>query len=318
MPVIRPIKTLFRRLIRLWLWSGVVTLAVLAIYAHRAWARTEHVLGDFGRHLMKYADAAHQTEPSELLLNGASFFFSTGASESSVHDVLEHFHAACLKRGPQLHTLWQDPKLPPDLLKKAEAARETGILDGVVRVEGEETGVVACLDTGGEALDSLTLIRRIQGFVETGDASVVGDLRYVMVEKGQVHETTFVTAWTDGPLNLREMFPPEGDAPGMDIPDLPRPEGARRVLSSFQRDGDDLVTLYKAPLSTEDLHGFYVSALKKRGFSIDGGADQEGKFIIAHRGNTLLSLGLIEVDGAGLAIASSQAEVGLGEPPYGR
>ena len=296
-------RRFFRWALRFWLVGWLAFVALTLVVVHRAWARTERVLEDFGQHLMRYADANHQSEPSELLLNGASFFFSTGNADQSVTEVLDHFHTVCRKHGPKVRQMWRASKLPASLARGAEGQP----WDGVVRLETERRGVVACLDTGGEGLSSHALLERIQRFLDTGDVSSVGDIRYAMVQRSEGERTAFVTSWTDGPVNVHEMFPKEGDAPGSDLPGLARPDGARRVLSGFHRGGEDLLALYTAPKSVDELHDFYLEMLRERGFAIHAGADTGGRgFIIAGQGNVTVSVGLFEADGQGMAIASHQ------------
>jgi hypothetical protein len=53
-----------------------------------------------------------------------------------------------------------------------------------------------------------------------------------------------VMLWTDGPLNVRQMFPTEGDAPGLDFADLPRPPKSRRILSAWEEGQGPALNMY--------------------------------------------------------------------------
>ena len=75
---------------------------------------------------------------------------------------------------------------------------------------------------------------RLADFGKTGRLSSLGQFRYALARR---HEgsTTLLLLWTEGDAKLAELFPKTGDAPGRDLPDLPRPKGGQRLLSAFEQ-----------------------------------------------------------------------------------
>ncbi len=69
-------------------------------------------------------------------------------------------------------------------------------------------------------------------------------MRYVFAERSRNGGAHFVVFWSEGELNLFDMFPAAGDAPGQDPPDVPRPEGSRRILSAWEHGEPASMTIY--------------------------------------------------------------------------
>lgn len=150
-----------------------------------------------------------------------------GATEDSVQEVLDYFQAKCREVVPRLDSSWIG--VTPTA-KQDNTSMGIALWNGVFRIQTKNKGVVACLDMGTKTISTGDLIARVRTFLATGEISVIGDMRCTMVTKGQ-YKTVFVNLWTEGPINIKEMFPQSGDAPGRDFPGVPRPTGLRRALS---------------------------------------------------------------------------------------
>jgi hypothetical protein len=65
------------------------------------------------------------------------------------------------------------------------------------------------------------------------------------------------------------MFPPCADAPGKDPMGIPRPDGARRVLSGIEHGAPYALTLYQGGgLSDAELFDWYLARLRGLGFHV--------------------------------------------------
>jgi hypothetical protein len=58
-------------------------------------------------------------------------------------------------------------------------------------------------------------------------------MRYALARR-KADTTSLLLLWTEGDAKLSELFPAQGDAPGRELADVPRPEGGRRLLSAVE------------------------------------------------------------------------------------
>jgi hypothetical protein len=265
----------------------VISVALIGVFwiAQRAHAYGERVLQHLGDHMMRYAGANHQSVPQELTVNGASFYLSTGTVDASVNEVLDAFHAKCLQKNGQLHEQWAS------VAKKrhVKLGKYSSLLDGVFRGGGDNAGMVACAEAAEGPLPPEVLAARIKDVLQTGELTKLGNLRYAYVTRGRP-QTMFVALWSEGPLNFREMFPKQGDAPGSDPIGVPRPLGSQRVLSAVPKGHDTALTMYSsAQLHAQDLVSFYAQSLPKTGFKL---LTKQQRFMVAHDGKQMVTISL--------------------------
>jgi hypothetical protein len=289
--------------LRVSLLALLLAAAALLFIGQRVHAYGEEVLERFGDHMLKYAEANHQHAPTELKVNGASFYVSTGNIDASVSEVLDHFHAKCQEKNGQLHEQWAS------LAKKKHVELDRYQLagvDGVFRAGGDETGVIACTETGDGQLPPEQLMSRIKQVLETGDLSKLGDLRYVYVMRGDAR-TAFVALWSEGPLNYKQMFPPQADAPGNDPPGIPRPAGTRRILSTYPIGHKASLNMYQSKQRADELVDFYWRELPQAGFQFATG---KKRFLSAHDGARMITISLQDDarTGHGVATIATQAD----------
>lgn len=207
----------------------VLFVLLLVPLVHQARAALDGRFLEFGASMMRYSDAFRQDDPRPLRINGQQLFMSVGTTDDTVEEVLSAYESRCMARDGRtadaIHAASGRKGLPKDM--------DLRLFDGTLRHDEEDRGFVACLDMGEERVGVMDLLARIDRFFASGDISDVGRLRYVFAEKGH-DRTRFVAFWSEGSLRPLEMFPEAGDAPGIDFPHLPRPEGSRRILSAWE------------------------------------------------------------------------------------
>jgi hypothetical protein len=297
MPKALTVKSRIAALLRV---AGVVslcTLVVLCWVGQRVHARGERVLQRFGDHMMRYAGADHQTVPQELTVNGASFYLSTGIVDASVPEVIDQFHAKCIEKNGQFHQQWAAVgKKHHVVLGKLPA-----IMDGVFRTSSDSVGIVACAEASDGVLSPELLISRLKQVLATGDLSKLGNLRYAYVTRAE-QRSMFVAVWSEGPLNYRDMFPAQGDAPGGDPVGVPRPPGMRRVISTQPKNASAALNVYSSKQQhVKELLAFYADALPKAGFTL---STSKQRFLSAHDGKRMVTISLQNDASTGQGIAT--------------
>jgi hypothetical protein len=172
------------------------------------------------------------------------------------------------------------------LLDEAEArcGRGDGVLGKreAIRDDDGQRGFMACLPTdvlGPSRGDRPTYLY----------AEVKGD------------RTRWLALEVDGVLDLFAMFPKDKDAPGIDLGGVPRPEGSRRVLSSYGEGFPYAMAIYSQSGTPESLAAHYRDALARVGWHQVGAMQRiEGDAVsfAAARGHRWISVTLVP-DGQG-------------------
>lgn len=265
--------------LRLWAYGLLVHVVAAGLLVTAVNARADAALLRLGTLVMDYADATHQQPPRTVLLNGAQARLSVGATTRSVSDALDHFQRRCAQRSGGLGKQLRDA-LVASGQAHAKSVPHDALLDGIYRVGNDTRGVVACLDLGEAPVSMAELAARVQRVTDTGDLSQLGNLRFVSVERGD-QRTVFVALWTDGPINVRHMFPSDGDAPGIDAVSIPRPAGARRVLSAWETGQDKAVHAYTTTTPLTTVRRGYLAQLRAAGFQFfdDNVAQADGAIV---------------------------------------
>ena len=174
-------------------------------------------------------------------------------------------------------------------------------------------GYVACLDMGEDPENYEGVISRVQRFLDSGNLSDVGQMRYLYAEKVDDDTTYYLSIFSDADMNLYEMFPAEGDAPGVDP--ITRPEGSRRLLSSYEEGRPYGVTVF----SSEGAHGeafiqHFESSLPSAGWDAmtvhDGERTRvDGVTVLSYAsGERLLNVNVFEEDGLTVATVLTSDE----------
>jgi len=222
------------------------------------------------RQLMPYAEQSAMHTPKRVTLNGQTIQLATGTTRDGVAAVLDWYETQCARRGggvtrelarshegfgsAAFNALW------------STVGRRTGTFE-VIRDGDSDGGYVACLDMGGDDVRGDALTRRIQAFVDSGDLSRLGDMRYAYVRRGS-SGTRVVTVATDGRFDLLRMFPERGDAPGNDVAGLARFPGMRRVLSAQEEGVANVLGMYSVRAPLAQVRQWYRSNLPGNGWTL--------------------------------------------------
>lgn len=172
-------------------------------------------------------------------LNGQAISITSATTDRSPSVVLDYFERECKARadglGERFTALYDTLRdMPPSSGNPGFAT---------LRDERGPKGFVVCFATA-RSMSTTEQIRALTDAATSGDIGRIGDVRYVVAESAG-EGSNVVSAWTHGSFNVREMFPPKGDAPGKDWPMAPRPAGSRRVLTAFVEGAPYGVNVYQ-------------------------------------------------------------------------
>jgi len=232
----KPREGFFRRAVRL--IPKLLRLSVFVLFvwvvavvwaANRVEAEVQEIMLGLGAEMMQMPDA-DTGRLRQMNFNGAPIQFRTSRTDKPMAEVLDYFEARCMERDGRLAEQLEELMVREPQLEGLDPSE----LDGTMRFDTSQRGYVACLDMGDEQQDHEAIINRVGEFIRTGDIADVGHMRYLFAQRVENDETFFVTVFSDHPVNIYEMFPTEGDAPGEDPEDIARPPGARRLLSAYE------------------------------------------------------------------------------------
>ncbi len=176
--------------------------------------------------------------PRRLLLNGFPLQVVSGRTAASVHAVLDFYQERCHRAA--------SAALPPPSHRQ----------------EDDDSGVlVAAAGDGAELLRQM-LARRLH-YVHLAPvclalAQRLGDL------------TDYVAVFSELPIPPQVLTPPSGrDAPGSDLPGVPRPEGALRSFSLIEPATGYTVISYVSFAPADSAIAAVLSQLRGAGFAED-------------------------------------------------
>jgi hypothetical protein len=231
-----------------------------------AYAETEQRVWQLGQQLLADMGPSLVGEPQGVLLNGQPLFVATRQSELSVSRVLDGFAAGCVAPDARL-------ALPPELREPATAGADAArsLLDaptrfGVIRAESEAGGQLACLARRGRPGGLSALVDSVREFLDSGDLSRLGDLRYVTARKLASGRTQVLAVWSEGALRIGALFPEHGDAPGSDMPQVARPPESTRSLCALAPGRSFGLRLYDSRRSAREVLAFYDRTLPEAGW----------------------------------------------------
>ncbi len=142
------------------------------------------------------------------------------------------------------------------------------LLDGVLRIENQDVGLVACLGLGDDSLTGAAFSERLTRLMPELDLEALGGVRVVRVQRAG-DRSFFAAVWNAGPLPLLRMFPEEADSPGAALPAfVERPVGGRRILSVFQEDAANGLELYERDADVQSAFAEYAQALEDAGWHV--------------------------------------------------
>ncbi len=234
----------------------------------QARAQIEQTLLERTSTLFELYPAWQRMPPRALYLNGARVIVATGTSEQPLGVMLDHFQARCRRDSGGLARAAQSVFRPV-------RGELPSLIDGVLRIQEERQGLVACLGLGSEELGRDELWERIARFSETVDLSVFGGVRVVRLES-LGDQTFFVATWSEGPVPLGTMFPERGDSPGTDPVSTPRPAESRRLLSAWQEGAPSSIHLYASSAARDQAFAAYAHSLEQSGWKNQDASSMTG------------------------------------------
>ena len=140
-----------------------------------------------------------------------------------------------------------------------------------VRGDGSDKdfGQISCFTR----TDQTTLggfVDRLTRFMATGDVSELGDMRYAVARRVTDRSTHVLAIWTQGRFNIADMFPEKGDAPGNDLPEIPRPQESTRLFSADFPGHPYAARIYETHRSRGTCSPSTTSHMRGRGYSAEG------------------------------------------------
>jgi hypothetical protein len=252
----RRAAALSAKIVRLSTFCAAVGVAAGSLVTRSVYGSVTDSVAQLGQEWARRSGAVDR-DTYRVRINGEALMISSRMTERSVHDVLEDAEGECRARSGGVD---QD-------VAKMALAKVASWMFGVVRHEGNDSGFVACIERDGqEGLASL--VRRLHDAAQSGDIARLGTLRYTIADRAPGATKTHVLhEWTEGHFNVRRMFPPQGDVPGTDLPEVHRPAGARRVLDASMDGAGFGLRVYEAPGTAASILEQYDRDLAASGWS---------------------------------------------------
>ncbi len=253
---------------------------LLAVIGFRlAVAHAKKLALDTGGELVRLTDAAHMGGAYRLRLNGELVKITSASTDASPKDVLDRFEAGCREHADGMA---DDFARLGDAIAPGGALKPVGAPGlGLMRQSDDDQGVVVCFATG-EAVKSTAIYERLADFARTGDLGSIGEVRYVMVKRAEGERTHVVALWTEGSLNVKTMFPEEGDAPGNDAPGVLRPPNARRLMTAYAEGAPYGVRVYESTSKPDAILAEYDRVMPKLGWTAHPDAAEAAPFSRAY------------------------------------
>jgi hypothetical protein len=241
----------------------VVSLGVSLVCVRSVLADVEDSGFRIGRELLDLKDVLGPRQA--VTVNGATLFAGARHSAQPVAAVLNLFEQHCTSHAGNFEAEFDR------LSTSAKAALLPAVKDSkhlaTVRREVADAGFVACIAAPGDARGFAGLTQRAQAFMDSGDLGKLGGLRLAFVRKAQGSDGSDVlTVWNEGPLDVMTMLLADGDVPGRDTPDVPRPEGSVRVLSAEVGSAPFGLRVFSTRTSVAKVLNTYDGTLPARGW----------------------------------------------------
>jgi hypothetical protein len=294
--------------------------AFLSVVAARALrAEVGEASRALGRQLIDLPNVNGAVEVIQL--NGARMQHARVTTTAPVATVLDRFEEHCnANPGALAEVLDEVAAQHPVLFEKN--APKGSLRHAVLRNETERDGVLICfVDDRATGLAGVNEL--LKSLAETGDLSVLGQLRFVFAERQKDGRTKVVSMRNEGSLNLSRMFPSSGDADGNDSRVLPRPPDSRRTLAAAAEGMPYALRTYDSGKRRAELEAFYAAWMKAHGWIQAAQNESEGATAYFRQDGYQVFLTLMEEGGrtyatlieAGASASSPTATVEISESP---
>jgi len=237
---------------------------------------------------------------SQLRINGNTVFAGGRHVNAQLGVVLDHFEKHCNEFGWDMradldtigHHRGGSASSPIAPTPRAHNEDAWSFTLGKKRTDSE--GLIICLAPKERQSGFRHFLEQARAATETGEIGDVGQIRYLYARKGASSGTDIVTVYTLGDFNMNRLLFTKGDVPGNDLPDVPRPSHATRVLFVELVDSPYVVRSYTTPDSAESTLREYQKGLPARRWKLVE-ADNSGT-------DTLV----FEKDGAGIIVTATE------------
>ena len=289
-------------------WLGVVSVVAGFALAGSAHANVKSGSMAFGREIQQLVDNNESLDTVHLKMNGQSIYLKQNFQPKSVHEVLVEYEKFCKDNPSSYGSMWgSGPNGPPVASLPGQpipVELPAGMESGVLKDEGTKEGMLICFTKGANSAS--TMSEALAKFDQSQDLGDVGKLRYVYVKNRKTGTSSkVVTVWTEDSFKIGELAL-EGDreAPGTDT-QLPRPEGARRVLNAEVVGTPYNVRVYEVKQSREEVAMFYDKWAKGNDFrGIAPDVDPSQQVRAYFRGGSQVMVGAFTTNGKNYASIS--------------
>jgi hypothetical protein len=263
--VVRAFKSArVRGALRVAAYVSLVNAAVTLLLLRSAYGDAERAVDRVASRLMRELGPLVDS-PQAMTINGNRMYLSTRTVDMSVKDAVDAVDRHCRERGggfsEEVNAL---PGVNRQIPASARDLNKLGVARSDQDTPNADRAQIACIAQPAEAKGFESFLKRVDRFVSTGDLSQLGDVRYFRAERLENGRTHVLSMWTEGKFDLWSMFPEQGDAPGSDSRDVPRPKDSVRLLTALSADGRQGVRIYESANPPERLLTEYERAMAAR------------------------------------------------------
>jgi hypothetical protein len=259
MAMIQRAFRLYVKVLRLSTFCAVAGVVVAVLVARSVYGSAAESVFELDRQWARQSGTMDRGS-YRVRLNGQAMSISSHMTDASMHAVLEAADDECRAHAGEIEGAVA--KLPGLAVSKL-----TSLVFGVVHREWKDGGYVACIERDGDrGLGELA--SDLRELAKTGDLARLGTFRYVIADRGPgATKTHVLRQWTEGEFNLTKMFPSEGDVPGSDLAEVPRPSAARRILDANVDQSPFGVRVYDAAGTPASILASYDHDLMAKGWT---------------------------------------------------
>jgi hypothetical protein len=202
---------------------------------------------------------------SVLKINGNSVLAGGSHVEANLDSVLDRFEAHCTEFAWDAQKEFSAMATGKSEAKPAQASRaEKPWSLTLARKRSESEGLVVCLAPSEKQTGISKFVESARVAFETGELSSVGQIRYLYARKHARSGTNVVAVLTTGDFNMHRFMSVEGDAPGDDLDEVPRPQHSRRIFQAELAGSPYVVRSYTTPTSAAQVLDGYQRSLPVR------------------------------------------------------
>jgi len=210
---------------------------------HVAKAKFEETAYGLSPRILEGAAQTAYDQEQPFLFNGERFYLSSGTRPTSLRRVMHNFAVSCVEQVPRNQRKSRKPL--------------------ILHSSRKQQGFVLCLKQ--QPGKNRSLGERLAELRRTQDLAALGRFGYIYARQRQ-EQTEFVSVWTGASLRPLRMFPKGHDAPGSDLPDVPRLSTAERRFS-ISTTGQQMVS-YTLQTSVRQAKRLWLSSAIKSGWHL--------------------------------------------------